>query len=324
MNTDILVLAEHFKGETTEITFEMLGVARTLAAALHCQVAAAVIGADTARLAARLGAADLVLAVEQAGAAMMSSESTVPLLQQLLARRPARLVLVAGTNICMGIGAKLALRLQLPYVNFCKAVNATEGALTFTSLLFGGKILADLRLPDNRGIVSLYPGSFPPDAGQSERAPVVEKIDLPAEAGRVVFKQLIEPDATDVDITKQEVLVAVGRGIETQDNLSLAEDLAAVLQGAVCASRPVIDQGWLPLTRQVGKSGMTVKPKCYLAAGISGAPEHVEGMKNSALTIAINKDAAAPIFDVAHYGVCGDLLEILPELTAAIKARKGA
>jgi len=117
--------------------------------------------------------------------------------------------------------------------------------------------------------------------------------------------------------------VSVGRGIQTKDNIELAEELAAALGGAVSASRPVIDQGWLPMTRQVGKSGATVKPKLYLAAGISGAPEHVEGMKNAELIIAVNTDPQAPIFSVAHYGIIGETVEILPALTEAVKARKG-
>lgn len=137
------------------------------------------------------------------------------------------------------------------------------------------------------------------------------------------FKKYIEPEAGDVDITQQDVLVAVGRGIQSQDNLALAEELAKALGGAVCGSRPVIDQGWLSLSRQVGKSGMTVKPKLYLALGISGAPEHVEGMKNSVLIIAINTDPRAPIFNFAHYGIVADALDVLPALTAAARARKG-
>jgi electron transfer flavoprotein alpha subunit len=126
-----------------------------------------------------------------------------------------------------------------------------------------------------------------------------------------------------VDITQQAVLVGVGRGIQQQDNVGLAEELAQALGGAVCASRPVVDQGWLPTTRQVGKSGMTVKPKAYLALGISGAPEHQEGMKGSDLIIAVNTDAKAPIFDVAHYGVEVDVLDLLPALVEAVQARKG-
>jgi electron transfer flavoprotein alpha subunit len=122
-----------------------------------------------------------------------------------------------------------------------------------------------------------------------------------------------------VDITQQEVLVAVGRGIQQQDNLELAEELAHALGGAVAASRPIIDQGWLPATRQIGKSGMTVKPKCMIALGVSGAPEHVEGMKDSGVIVAVNTDPNAPIFDVAHYGVVADLLDLTPAITEAIK-----
>ena len=140
----------------------------------------------------------------------------------------------------------------------------------------------------------------------------------------VRLKRYIDPEAGDVDLTKQDVLVAVGRGIQSRDNIALAEELAKALGGAVAGSRPVIDQGWLPLSRQVGKSGLAVKPKLYVALGISGAPEHVEGMKDSALIVAVNSDARAPIFNVAHYGIVGDVLETLPALTEAIEARKTA
>ena len=131
-----------------------------------------------------------------------------------------------------------------------------------------------------------------------------------------------EPAAGDIDITQQEVLVSVGRGLQGEANLDLAEELAEVLGGAVSGSRPAIDMGWLPMTRQVGKSGMQVKPKLYLALGISGAPEHVEGMKDSTLIIAINSDAGAPIFNVAHFGVAEDLLEVVPVLIDKAKERK--
>ena len=138
------------------------------------------------------------------------------------------------------------------------------------------------------------------------------------------LKRYIDPETGDVDLTRQDVLVAVGRGIQSRDNLALAEALAKALGGAVAGSRPVIDQGWLPLSRQVGKSGVTVKPKLYVALGISGAPEHIEGMKDSGLIVAINSDARAPIFNVAHYGIVADVVEALPSLTASIAAKRTA
>jgi electron transfer flavoprotein alpha subunit len=177
-------------------------------------------------------------------------------------------------------------------------------------------------LDKNKGIISIYPGSFPIESGKTDKAPNIEVFEAKLEEIKCKFSKYIEPEAGDVDITKQDVLVSVGRGIENADNIGMAEDLIALLGGAVCASRPVIDQGWLPLSRQVGKSGMIVKPKLYLALGISGAPEHVEGMKDSELIIAINKDPDAPIFNIAHYGICADINDIIPALMESIKKRK--
>jgi electron transfer flavoprotein alpha subunit len=139
---------------------------------------------------------------------------------------------------------------------------------------------------------------------------------------RVALKQYIEPDTSDVDITKENMLVSVGRGIQNQDNISLANELAGVLGCAVSASRPVVDQGWMPTTRLVGKSGKQVKPKIYLALGISGAPEHVEGMGESEVIIAINTDQNAPIFNIAKYGTTVDMFDLLPVLTEKIKQAK--
>jgi electron transfer flavoprotein alpha subunit len=323
MSDAILVLAEHLRGEISEITYEMLGAGRELAKALNAPLYAVLLGSDLAPLAARLGAADKVFLVENPQLNLASAGTAAALLKELMAQQQVGLVLVGGTNVSMGIGSVLSVRTGLPFVNFCKKVT-WDGALTFTSQLFGGKILADVKLPDGRGVISIYPGSFPAEAGKSEAAPTTVKLELPVAASTVLFKRYIEPEAGDIDITKQNVLVAVGRGIQSQANVALAEELAQALGGAVCASRPVIDQGWLPLSRQVGKSGMTVKPRLYLALGISGAPEHWEGMQGSQLIIAVNTDPKAPIFDGAHYGVCGDALELVPVLAEKIKAKKGA
>jgi electron transfer flavoprotein alpha subunit len=324
MNAGILVLIDHLKGQITDISFEMLGAGRQIADTVKAPLYAVVVGQDTAALSARLGVADGVIEVNHPSLAMPSQEVVAGILKELRQLKQASLLLIAGTNVSMGIGAQLAVDQGLPFINFCKALRAEGQEFLFTSQLFGGKILADLRLPNLDGIVSIYPGSFAPEAGKTDRAPVVEKVSLTPAASQVTFTRFIEPDSADVDITKQDVLIAVGRGVQAQDNLPMAEELAELLHGAVCASRPVIDQGWLPLTRQVGKSGMNVKPKLYVAAGISGAPEHVEGMKNSDLTIAINTDPNAPIFEVAKYGVCGDMLEILPALVEGLKTRKAS
>jgi electron transfer flavoprotein alpha subunit len=268
--------------------------------------------------------ADLVLAAEEAALDQPAPEVVLAILEQLIAQQQMSLVLIGGTNSSLGLGARLSLRVKLPFVNFCKNIRLEDGAVVLTSQLFGGKILSDVRLPGNRGIVSICPGSFPPDAGQTDRAPTVEKVALPSVEPKVAFKRLIEPEAGDIDITKLDVLVSVGRGIQNPDNIPLAEELANALGGGVSSSRPVVDQGWLPLTRQVGKSGMTVKPKLYLALGISGAPEHQEGMKDAPLIIAINTDPKAPIFDIAHYGSTADLFDMIEPLKEAVAKKKAA
>ena len=322
MENPILVFAEHLKGEISEITYEILGIGRKLADALKLPLTAFVVGNGIAPLASRLGVADSVLVLDHPQMEMPPTDVVAGLASTLVQEKSVSLVLVGGTNVSMGIGSRLSSRLHLPYVNFCKGIRVEDGSLVFTSQLFGGKILSEVRLPANRGIVSVYPGSFPADAGRSERKPTVETVDLPVGESKVTFKRYIEPEAGDIDITKQDVLVSVGRGIENADNIGMAEELAQLLGGAVCASRPVIDQGWLPLSRQVGKSGMTVKPKLYLSLGISGAPEHVEGMKDAELILSFNKDPNAPIFNVAHYGVCTDLFDIVPLVIEQIKKSK--
>jgi len=323
MANPILVLAEQLRGEISDITFEMLGAGRKLAEASGAPLYAALLGSEAAPLAAKLGMADKVFVADNPQLNLAPADSVTAALKAVIDQSQAGLVLLGCTNVSLGIGSILAVQTGLPMVNFCRAAKADGSAILLTSQLFGGKILSDVKLADGRGIVCIYPGAFPADEGKSDKTPPVERLDLPVEAPKVKFKQYLEPETGDVDVTKQNILVGVGRGIQSQDNVELAQDLAQVLGGAGCASRPVIDQGWLPLSRQVGKSGMTVKPRVYFALGISGAPEHWEGMQNSQCIIAINTDPKAPIFDGSHFGVVGDVLELLPVLTDKIKARKG-
>ena len=184
--------------------------------------------------------------------------------------------------------------------------------------------MTEISLPDKTTLITIIPGGYKPEEGQSTAAPDITMVDAPAmEDLRIKLKQYIEPEAGDVDISKESILISVGRGISNQDNVEIAEELAEAFGGVVCASRPVVDQGWLPTSRMVGKSGQKVKPKLYLAFGISGALEHVEGMADSETIIAINSDPTAPIFDIAKYGVEIDLFDLIDTLIEKVTEAKG-
>ncbi len=313
---DTWVVVEHLEGKIADLTFEMLGAARPLATALGGRLAAVVVGEKVQDLAAQLGAADAVVALEHAALANYTPEGHRAAIAAATRELAPRLILVGNTGMGMDLAAGLSGELGLPLVAYCKGLAVEDGNVVATSQLYGGKVLVESVLEGGRGIVSVLAGSFPADPGQRAGSPPVESIAAAAPvAPRVRFRSLVRPQAGDVDITKEAVLVAVGRGIQSQDNIPLVEDLAKALGGALAASRPIVDSGWLPKTRQVGKSGMTVKPKLYVAVGISGAPEHLEGMRDAELIIAINPDASAPILEVAHYGIAGDLFEIVPALT---------
>ncbi|MCC6126185.1 MAG: electron transfer flavoprotein subunit alpha/FixB family protein [Pirellulales bacterium] len=320
---DILVLAEIQRDALADSTLELLAAARGLAKAGGGQVLALVFSPDGARHAPSLSAADRIIAVDDPQLTAYSPEPFLAALQEIIASEKPRAVLIGGTSIGWDLGPLLAARLGAPLVTGCKAIEADGDALRVTASFCGGKMLAEVRAKASPAILVALPGSFRPD-GEAGKAVVEQrKPAAPLSAGAIAFDDWILPQAGDVDITQQDMLVAVGRGIQQKDNLELAEELAQTLGGAVCASRPVVDQGWLPPTRQVGKSGMTVKPKLYLALGISGAPEHQEGMKAADLIIAVNTDPKAPIFDIAHYGAEVDALDLLPALTAALQAKKG-
>jgi len=324
MANDIFVLVEHLQGKVSETTYELLGKGRELAAAAGGTLMAVLLGSGAKGLASELGAADKVLLVDHASLESYTPEAYRRALGALARERGPRLVLVASTAVGMDQAAGLSAELGWPLVAYAKDVTLAGGALTAVSQIYGGKILAESQIHGDHAIVSALPGSFPADAGRVAGSPALEEVPPPALDGlRMRFARLIQPEAGDVDITREPLLVSVGRGIGSQDNISVVEELAEALGAALSASRPIVDQGWLPKTRQVGKSGMTVKPKLYLAVGISGAPEHLEGMRGAETIVAINTDPAAPIFGVAHYGVGADLFDVLPALTEKIKAARG-
>jgi len=321
VSNDVLVVAEHLRGKLGDITFEMLGHGKALARELGGACVVALIGGSDA-MTAELGAADRVVRVDGPGLDQFNPESHAAALAAVVAARQPRLVMVGYTSMGMDLATTLAVTAGMAQASSCLSVSV--GSRTrVVSQLYGGKMLVTSDLGAGPCVVAMLAGAAPAEPGRAAGSPAVDTMAAPATAGRVRFKRLIEPEAGDVDITTQEVLVAIGRGIGKKEDVEVAEELADALGAAVAASRPLVDAGYLPRTRQVGKSGVKVAPKVYLALGISGAPEHIEGMKSSATIIAVNTDKNAPIFNVAHYGMVADLFDVCEELTEAIKERKG-
>jgi electron transfer flavoprotein alpha subunit len=318
MPNDILVLVDHVGGQLSDATFELLGKARELAGATGGQVVAALLGAPD--LAGRLGAADVVVTVDHPALASYTPEAWEKTLLAVVTEREPRLVLIANTTIGMDLGAGLSAAWGAPLVAYAVAMEVDGSDLLATAQVYGGKLLAEVAFEGDRCVCTVVAGSFPASPGQAPDegdSPAVEEMAPPAALDNLAtsFLSLVEPEGGDVDITAADALVSVGRGIGSHDNLELVQELADAMGAPLSASRPITDLGWLPKTRQVGKSGLKVKPKVYLTFGISGAPEHLEGMRDAELIIACNTDASAPIFDVAHYGTTVDLFDLVPALT---------
>jgi len=314
MSNDILVLVEHRDGTVTEGTFEILGRARELALQAGGQAVAVLLAADAGPLAEQLGGIS-VLAIEDPAFGEFSPSAYQAALAPIVTERAPLLLLAPNTGVGMDVAGGLSGVIGLPLAAFASSIALEDGAPVVTCQLYAGKIEARVRFREGRGICTVVAGAYPASAGRVPGQPTVETVAPPAVDRRVRFLRLIRPEAGDVDITREGILVSVGRGIGEQDNIELVEELAAALGGAVSSSRPIADAGWLPRTRQVGKSGLRVKPKLYLALGISGAPEHLEGMRDAELIVAVNTDPRAPIFGVAHFGAVADILDVVPALT---------
>lgn len=319
MNQDIYVVIEHLRGQVAEISYIMLAAAQDLARSLRGKVVAVLLGQNAQALAGQL-AADHVLYGDHPALEDFTSEAYLKVLTAVISERQPRAVLFGHTSVGMDIACGLSARLDLPLV---ASVQNFISDSKFVSQIYGGKMMVEGELPGPTALITIVPGGYKPDHGQSLEPPQVISLTVPAlDDLHITLKQYIEPDSSDIDISKAPLLIAVGRGIQNQDNLSLAEELAEALGGAVCASRPVVDQQWLPISRLVGKSGKAVKPKVYLALGISGAPEHTEAITGSDVIIAINTDPAAPIFNIAKYGINADLFDIVPALTDRVRLAK--
>jgi len=322
MTQDIYVVIEHLQGQVTEISYTMLAAAREMARALGGQVVGVLLGKDAQSLAENL-AADQVLYIDHAALADFNPDAYLRALSGLIGERQPRVVLFGSTTIGSDIAGGLSVKLNAPLVSQCQQVVADGNAIKIVSKICGGKIMTETDLLETTTLVTMIPGGYAPEDGQGGGA-TVEAVAAPSLDGmRIALSSYIEPEAADVDIEKEPIVIAVGRGIQTEDNIELAQDLADLLGGVVAGSRPVVDQGWLSTARLVGKSGKHVKAKLYLTLGISGAPEHVEGITGSETIIAINSDPNAPIFDVASYGVNVDLFDLIDPLIEQVKTVKG-
>ena len=314
MNQDIYVVIEHIRGQVSDISYVMLAAARDLTQTTGGKVVGILLGHNAQDLANNL-AADIVLYGDEPALAEFTSDSYKKALASLISDSQPRAVLFGSTTIGADVAGLLSANLGFPMVSSCLRIS--DGNVI--SKICGGKIMAESNLADTTTFITMIPGGYKPEQGKSETPPSVTPITVSVADLVVSLKQFIEPEVTDVDITKEDILISVGRGIQTEDNIELAEELAELLNGVVCASRPIVDQGWLPISRMVGKSGQSVKPKLYLALGVSGAPEHVEGIADAELVIAINIDPNAPIFDIAKYGAEVDLFDLIDFLIEAVE-----
>ena len=307
MSNDVFVITEHMDGKFSDVSFEMMGKAKELASALGGGAVAVVVGGGVS---SNVFASDSTIHVDDAALSNFNPEAYGKVIEALVREKSPKVVLFGWTITGMDLAAWLSARTGAPCAAYAKDVRVEGGGIIVSSQVYGGKLTAEVAPEGDMAIVACLAGSFPAEAGQGSTAATAIASPVDLGALKVKFVEAIKPAGGDVDITAQTKLVSVGRGIGGKENIELAEELAEKLGAALSCSRPVVDAGWLPRTRQVGKSGLKVKPKMYFMLGISGAPEHLEGMKSAELIIAINTDKKAPIFNVAHYGATADLFEV--------------
>jgi electron transfer flavoprotein alpha subunit len=313
---EIFILAEHRRGEIRDITFEMLTKGKELAEKTNMELAVVLLGKDVKEHAKTLSQhAKKVLLIEDEKLENFNSESYQKVLSHLIKERKPLLTLIGHTSFGMDLAPSLAASLNIPLATDCIDLEIEDSALMVTRQMYGGKVNVKARLRQAESyLVTVRQATFPAEKASMNGEIIEIPSPLSEEAANKRFIEYVLPPPGGVDITAAEVLVGIGRGIKDESNLPLVEDLAKALGGVLACSRPIVDKGWLPNDRQVGTSGKTVKPKLYIALGISGAFQHVLGMKNSDLIIAVNKDPNAPIFSVADYGIVEDLFKIVPSL----------
>ncbi|HEV2882166.1 MAG TPA: electron transfer flavoprotein subunit alpha/FixB family protein [Pyrinomonadaceae bacterium] len=326
MPNGIIVFAEHRGGAFNKTSFEAMAAAQQLGASLGQPVSAVVLGTD-ATLAGEVAAykLDKVISVENPKLADYTPDGYADAMEKAVRALDPQFIIMPHTYLVRDYAPKLAARFGKDLISDCVRATASDGAVTFSRRIFQGKIDADVVASGEPPVFATFQsGAYRAD--QAERgAQAVAVESLPVEVGEVRMQpeEPFQEVKQAVDLTKADTIIAIGRGIKGQEHIALAQQLADLLGGEIAASRPICDAGWLPIDRQIGSSGQTVTPKLYIALGISGAIQHLVGMKNASTIVAVNKDPEAPIFDIADYGIVGDLFEVIPVLTEEIKKLKG-
>jgi electron transfer flavoprotein alpha subunit len=245
-------------------------------------------------------------------------------MEQVIRGLDPQYVIMPHTYLVRDYAPKLAARFGKGLISDCIRARVEQGSVTFSRRMFLGKIDADIVSDGEPPVFATFQsGAYRTEQARKGSGAPLETMAVEVGEVRMKPEPAFQEVKQAVDLTKADVIVAIGRGIKSKDNIALAEKLAEALGGDIAASRPICDAEWLPIDRQIGSSGQTVAPKLYIALGISGAIQHLVGMKNSGTIVAVNKDAEAPIFDIADYGIVGDLFEVLPVLTEEIKKLKG-
>jgi electron transfer flavoprotein alpha subunit len=323
----ILVIAEQRGGKLNRASWETVAAAQQLAAAGAdaSGIAILVLGSGMEAIGSELAAArvDKVVIIDHAALASYTPDGYTAALEQAVTKLSPSQVLLPHTYQTRDLAPKLAARLDRPLVTDVTAVKTVDGGAAFVRPMFQGKLTADVvPLGPPPHLLSVQIGAFRADQAAKGAGPApIETLaaDLDGSAIRERPEEPFQEAKQSVDLSQADRIVSVGRGIKEREHLALAEQLAAAFGAELAASRPICDAGWLPMDRQVGSSGQTVAPKLYLAVGISGAIQHLVGMKGSSVIAAINKDPDAPIFEVADYGIVADLFEVVPALIDALK-----
>jgi electron transfer flavoprotein alpha subunit len=306
----VLVVGEHLRGEVRPVTLELVTAAKELGG----PVAVALIAKDPGSIADSVNVEGvdeiLAVAVDQEE---FENDVYQQALEQLLSERDFDVVLLGFTVNSMGYGPALAANLGLGFASDVFALNGEGGSVVATRAFYGSKVQAEVEFPGHdRVLLLLRPTAWSPAEGSGSAS--TTDVSVSISGSRARHEEFVDVATGDVDITTADFLLSIGRGIGDKENLPQFEELAGKMGATLSVSRPLVDQGWMPSSRQVGQSGKTVKPKVYLALGISGAVQHLAGMKTSGTIIAVNSDPEAAIFNVAHYGAVADLFEVAEEL----------